>query len=593
MTETPKHLEATKWKKMRSLILGLKDSMERFFITYIYLLAATTVILTSIFKEEPKTSYLISILIGTFVSLLMQTLYERFFQGNLARFLLQICSIGAMLIALFLLPSNHQLSMIQSGKSWLFMAAVFVLFLLIPVVGGRYGFHVNFLVAFKSIFQAVFYTGILFLGISLILTAIDILILPISEKWYSSVAAIIFVFLAPWFFLSKFPIYGKPHRKELEDEKELLLPKFLERLISFILIPLTAIYMVILVLYILLNISGQFWTNNLLEPLLISFSSVVIVLYLLSAQIEHMLAKLFRLIFPKILLVIVAFQLVASVLLIGNRGLNHNRYFVILFGIFAIGSGIIMSFTSYKKSNWIGGLLAGLLLISIIPPVDAFTVSGIWQKNNLESILEKHGMLDGEELIPKGELSEDEMSSITTAVFYLHDIGKLDELTYLPSDFYLYGDFETVFGFSPATRQNMQYKSINVYHTFKEPIPISDYDVFFQAWDNAEQIDLNFTEGFLIGEELFYISQENVGGYHDIILQDQNENEVIRFSMKEVFERFTALNRDYGEITDTEATFTVENTQAKIKIIVQDASIYEDYNGTNTYAQFYVLVEIK
>ena len=85
MTETPKHLEATKWKKMRGLILGLKDSMERFFITYIYLLAATTVILTSIFKEEPKTSYLISILIGTFVSLLMQTLYERFFQGNLAR----------------------------------------------------------------------------------------------------------------------------------------------------------------------------------------------------------------------------------------------------------------------------------------------------------------------------------------------------------------------------------------------------------------------------------------------------------------------------------------------------------------------------
>ena len=104
---------------------------------------------------------------------------------------------------------------------------------------------------------------------------------------------------------------------------------------------------------------------------------------------------------------------------------------------------------------------------------------------------------------------------------------------------------------------------------------------------------LNFTEGFLIGEELFYISQENVGGYHDIILQDQNENEVIRFSMKEVFERFTAINRDYGEITDTEATFTVENTQAKIKIIVQDASIYEDYNGTNTYAQFYVFVEIK
>jgi hypothetical protein len=53
------------------------------------------------------------------------------------------------------------------------------------------------------------------------------------------------------------------------------------------------------------------------------------------------------------------------------------------------------------------------------------------------------------------------------------------------------------------------------------------------------------------------------------------------------------LDMEYGELTDDEATFVVENSQAEIKILVQDASINEYLNTTNTYAQFYVFVRIK
>jgi uncharacterized membrane protein (DUF2068 family) len=89
-------------------------------------------------------------------------------------------------------------------------------------------------------------------------------------------------------------------------------------------------------------------------------------------------------IFPKVLLVIVAFQLFASIRMIDSKGLNHNRYFVILFALFALASGVVMSFSTYKKSNLIGGFLVGVLLIAMIPPIDAFTVSGWWQKQQLE-----------------------------------------------------------------------------------------------------------------------------------------------------------------------------------------------------------------
>ena len=55
--------------------------------------------------------------------------------------------------------------------------------------------------------------------------------------------------------------------------------KFLEGLISYIIIPITAIFTVILLLYVIMNITGDFWKDNLMEPLLVTFSITVIVVY--------------------------------------------------------------------------------------------------------------------------------------------------------------------------------------------------------------------------------------------------------------------------------------------------------------------------
>ena len=580
-------------EKIRHLLKGLKDSMERFFITYIYLFFATGILLYSIFDDEWKGSYFLSVLLAVFVSALCQVTFERFFSRKWIRFVLQGASVLTLVVSLLLLPADHQINLIQGSRSVIFLAAVFFLFLLIPVLAHKNKFHDNFLIAFQGLFQALFYTGILFLGLALILAAIDNLIVPIDSKWYPSAAAIIFVFLAPWLFLSRFPIYGKATDSLEEVEIINQIPKFFERLICFILLPLTAVYMVILILYILLNLSGEFWTNNLLEPLLISFSSVVIVLYLLSAQIEHVIVRLFRLIFPKVLLVIVSFQLFASIRMIDSKGLNHNRYFVILFALFALASGVIMSFSTYKRSNLIGGCLVVVLLIAMIPPIDAFTVSGWWQKQQLEAVLLENDMLQDGEIKQNLNLSEVDKSKITRGIFYLHEIDKLAELEYLPDDFYLYGDFETLFGFASYEQTYESSSSINVYHRFTEPLVISGYDIFFQAWSNEDKIDFYFPNGIQIQNETYYLTQNNEGSYHSLILQDHEMQEILSFDLEELFTRFEKLDMEYGELTDEEATFVVENSQAEIKIVVQDASINEYLNTTNTYAQFYVFVRIK
>nr|WP_238321825.1 DUF4153 domain-containing protein [Carnobacterium jeotgali] len=118
------------------------------------------------------------------------------------------------------------------------------------------------------------------------------------------------------------------------------------------LIPLTAIFTVILLVYLLQNITGDFWTNNLLEPMLVSYSVTVILVYLLASNIETKSALLFRKIFPKVLVPIVLFQTISSVLKIQETGLTHGRYYVILFGLFAVIAGLIFSILPVKK-KWL------------------------------------------------------------------------------------------------------------------------------------------------------------------------------------------------------------------------------------------------
>ena len=163
-------------------------------------------------------------------------------------------------------------------------------------------------------------------------------------------------------------------------------PKFLGVLISYILIPLIAVFTLILVVYIIKNIGGEFWTDNLLEPMLVAYAITVILVYILASEIENKFTAFFRKIFPKVLVPIVLFQITSSILSLTDTGVTHTRYYVILFGLFAAIAGILMSFLPVRKNGVIAALLIVFAVVSIVPPVDAFTVSRI----NQIDMLKKH-----------------------------------------------------------------------------------------------------------------------------------------------------------------------------------------------------------
>ena len=327
----------------------------------------------------------------------------------------------------------------------------------VPVIKSKISFNSSFMISFKSLFNSLFFSGVIFAGISIILTAINQLIFTIDYTAYPHTVNIVFIIFAPMYFLSLIPIYpgvknNSKNQEKMDLQKESIdesahCPKFLEVLISYILIPLIAVFTLILVIYIIKNIGGEFWTDNLLEPMLVSYAITVILVYILASEIENKFTAFFRKVFPKVLVPIVLFQITSSILSLADTGVTHTRYYVILFGLFAAVSGVLLSFLPVRKNGVIAALLIVFATISIVPPVDAFTISRSSQTDTLKNVLEQNNMLENNKILPNESISNKDKQTITNAINYLSRMEYTKKIAWLPEDFNAYEDFSDTFGF--------------------------------------------------------------------------------------------------------------------------------------------------
>ena len=119
------------------------------------------------------------------------------------------------------------------------------------------------------------------------------------------------------YFLSLIPIYPGESNKGSEETKRQTdvvfraakCPKFFEILISYIIIPLITVFTIILLVYIIKNIGGEFWSDNLLEPMIVSYSIFVIVVYLLASHSRISLRYYFGKFYLKCLYPLLCFKL--------------------------------------------------------------------------------------------------------------------------------------------------------------------------------------------------------------------------------------------------------------------------------------------
>uniref|UniRef100_UPI00313D70D8 DUF4153 domain-containing protein n=2 Tax=Bacillus sp. OTU2372 TaxID=3043858 RepID=UPI00313D70D8 len=470
------------------------------------------------------------------------------------------------------------------------MFALLWAFIWVPVIKSSSSFNKSFMITFKSFFISLFFSAIIYGGISIILVAFNELIFKIGYTAYPHTANLIFILFAPLHFLSLIPNYSRAKDDTIDQAAHC--PAFLRILLSYIFIPLVAVFTLILVIYIFKNIGGAFWADNLLEPMLVSYAITVILLYILVSELENKFTVFFRKVFPKVLIPIVLFQIVSSVISLSETGVTHTRYYVILFGVFAIIAGVLLSFLPVRKNGMIAALLIIFSAISIVPPVDAFTISRNSQIATLEDELLKYDMLENNKIKPSDSVSEKDRRIITNTVQYLDRMGYIKEIVWLPRNFDVYKDFYDTFGFHEYQVSGDENQS--VYLTVEPPLPINiaGFDQFIQIavfrsdTDGEEEISDFEKEG-----KTYTLLKDTKGKRVDLKLVGENGQEVISFNTQEIFDKFYNYNATKGTITAEEAMFTKENRRAKLTIVVQNVSIEKPNNQNN--AGLFVFIQIK
>jgi hypothetical protein len=586
-------------KRFRNKLVGLIHAVDRYPLTMLFLVAVATVNVVSIQNEtEDYSKYLFAFIVGAFLSAVGQQIYERFCTKASERFLLMG---GTVLLAAgyFLAVRNAPVFSTEIYiKTGVALFALMMAFIWVPSIKSKVMLHESFMSAFKAFFITVLFSAVLAGGISAILFAIDQLLFPIPYKVNAHALNIIFSLFSPIFFLSFTPPFpGKKDAGQAEDDfnmqwkkvqKAGSVPKMLEVLISYVIIPLTAVYTVILLAYVLFNIRGAFWTNNLLEPMLVSYAVVVIIVYILASSVDNAFANLFRKIFPKILIPIVLFQTIASILKISEAGVTHGRYYAIMFGVFAVISGVIFSFFPVRKNGWIAAVLIIFSAVSIIPPVDAFTVSRVNQVNLLEDTLSDHNMFEDGNIVPNPDIPVKDKKTITRTVRYLDEMKYIQKIGWLPKNIF-YGDrFKQTFGFDEVYDDTDGGAPSQFAHLDWERSPVMNVE----NYDRMVHLTLQHPPeagkepiSMKINGKQYTLEQEHDGDSFGIRLLDHKGHEWMYVNAKE------ALDNVIGESTLTveKATATHENDKVRMDILINSV----DYYGRQYYADLFIFLKIK
>ena len=593
-------------KNLQQSFQGMIRASTRYPLTLLFLLAVTIVNALMINQEKDLyTNLLFTLFVGAIISGVAQQLYERFFHKQSQRFILMAAAILITIGYYFIIPTANLYDLEVGIKTSVFIFALILLFILIPAIKTTLTFNESFMAAFKAFFIASLFTLIIAAGLSSILFAVDRLLFPIGDKLTLHVLNVIFSLFATLYYLSFTPLYEKNGERQVSEEDEQYrtenlkeatsVPKMLEILISYVFIPLTVIYTVILLAYIILNIRSNFWTNNLLEPMLVSYAVLVIIVYLLSSTIENQFADLFRKVFPKLLVPIVLFQTIASILKIGEMGITQGRYYVILFGVFATIAGLLFSFLPVNKNGIAIAVLISFCILSIVPPIDAFTVSRINQSNLLEETLVKNDMLEKNNIIPNSSISKKDKIKITGTSDYLAEMNYAKKIDWLPDDLTANNEFEKTFGFTREyENQNIEDIGRYINLNYEEDLNLSlkGYEQLIRLHFYTDDSEMpNSKEiSFEVEGSVYTVIQQQEDNRHTVTIKDEKGKEQIELDMQSIFDTLMSDdNLKKESLSVDEATVIKENERTEVKLIIETLNEYDNqYSG-----DVYLFIHIK
>ncbi len=264
----------------------------------------------------------------------------------------------------------------------------------LPYVGGNQtrGFWQYNMTLFHRFLTSVLFSAVLFVGLAIALAAADHLFgLTVDEESYAQLWFVMAGIFNTWVFLA-----GVPGDLEALD-RATDYPRGLAVLTQYLLLPLVALYFVILIAYEAKIIITWNWPKGWVSELVLWFAVVGILslvsLYPLRRQEGKRWVKTFVKWFFRALIPLVAMLFLAILRRISDYGFTEPRYLVLSM---AVGLAIVVTYFLISKARdirIIPILLCAAAILAAYGPLSASAVSLRSQQNRLEKVLTRNGML--------------------------------------------------------------------------------------------------------------------------------------------------------------------------------------------------------
>lgn len=283
--------------------------------------------------------------------------------------------------------------------------------------------HYNKIIFFSFVLTAIWALAIQ-AGLSIAMASIDYLfnINIVSERYLELWIIIIGIF-STTFFLSRTP----EKAGSLGDVSTY--PKELRLFSQYVLVPLVALYFLILYAYVARIIIIWEWPKGILAYMILGFSLLGVATYVSLYVLRDKVLWIRRSgnIFYIALIPQVGMLFWALWFRLSQHGFTENRYFVFIFGWWLLFMAVYFIFNKKKDIRIIPATIFIIAFLSSFGPWGAFSVSEKSQINRLEKILIKNKLLiDNAIRKTSAEIVFDDRKEISALIRYLNDTHGLD-----------------------------------------------------------------------------------------------------------------------------------------------------------------------
>lgn len=511
--------------KIKQIIKSIKDSYQRF--PEVFLVSLSIAILGIMLNHDMLSNIEdIERLFFPLILLVPLATYGRLIYERKNDLKLRIIIDGGVLVFALIfywfLPEN-----LNQGFAIKYFGLLIVSILALTVIHYRNqnNYSIYLLDLIGEFFVTLLFSLVLLLGIfSIIFTIEQLFELSIDSEIYFDIFIIIASMFSVTYFLSKLPETGHVY-------DTFMFPVILRKLIQMIIVPLIIVYTIILYLYFGRVILLRIFPINLLSHLVMWYGlvSIVILFFINKVKDEHKLLSVFYKLFPIAIILPVIMLFVAISRRVMAYSITPERYYVILIGIWILGSALYIRFSKNFKPNYIVISAMVLILLSIYGPQSAFNLSLTAQENRLINVLEQSDMIIDNKVVKNSNLTTDEQAEIADFIRYFDRYHQYSDIDILPDDFSR-GDMKEVFGFGYYISRPFNDEFIR-YNYFKEEriINISDYRYY---------INLNITidsNSEIVDDELTLKYDENS---YELTIIETNGNELGVLNLTELIDNF-------------------------------------------------------